>query len=152
MNHICLINPWYKYININKNLPVILKQNQCNKIYEIVLLECNCLKNVNEYELAIIECPCLIQLRNYCNYCRIILSETEEFHRLLKDVEQQTDISFSLEFFNENFNIHESFYSQSGPCQYQRTVQIQLKSEKVLQAINEYEANFSSETKVCNII
>jgi hypothetical protein len=108
------------------------------------------LKNSHEYELAIIECPCLEQLSTYCTYCRLTLSATEQSNRLLKDANQQTNISFSLDFFNDEININDSFLSQSGPCQHQHTVQIQVESEEVLHAINEYETNLLTTTKLTN--
>lgn len=130
--------------------------------------------NSHEYELVIIECPCLEQLSTYCTYCRLTLSATEQSNRLLKDANQQTNISFSLDFFNDEININDSFLSQSGPCEHQRTVQIQVESEEVLHTITEYETNLlttkklanatqpslvsqafdesSSETKVCNTV
>ncbi len=74
LNHICLINPWYKYINVNKHLVSIVKDNHCSKVFEIILLECSCL---NEYELAIIECPCLEKMKTYCSYCRLTLTATD---------------------------------------------------------------------------
>jgi len=78
------------------------------------------------------------------------LSATEQSNRLLKDANQQTNISFSLEFFNDEININDSFLSQSGPCQHQRTVQIQVESEEVLHAITEYETNLLTTTKLTN--
>ncbi len=150
-NHICLINPWYKYINVDKYLPSILKQNQYYKVFEIVLLECNCWTNSHEYELAIIECPCLEQLRTYCTYCRVILAATNQSSLLFKNVKQQTDISFSLEFFNNEININDSFYSQSGPYEHQCTVQIQVELEQVLHTINEYEINSITTKKLTDL-
>lgn len=133
-NHICLVNPWYKYININKYLPSILKQNQCFKVFEIVLLECNCLTNSHEYELAIIECPCIEQLKTYCTYCRLILAVTEQSNRLLKNSNQQTNISFSLDCFNNEIDITE------------------VGSKQVLHAINEYETNLLTTRKLTDIL
>ncbi len=130
------------------------------------------------YELAIIECPCVEQLKTYCTYCRLTLAATEQSKQLLKNVNQQTNISFPLDFFNDGININDSLHSQSGPWQHQRTVQIQVGSEQVLRTIIEYETNLlitkkltnavqsslvsqefsedaddsSSETKVCNTI
>lgn len=137
LNHICLINPWYKYINVNKHLLSIVKTNHCSKVFEIILIECSCLKNLNEYELAIIECSCLEQMKSYCSYCRFILTATEQSNRLMKNAKQQTNSSCSLDFFNDNIEIHDTFYSQSGPYQHQRTVQIQVESEPVLRTITE---------------
>jgi len=150
-NHICLINPWYKYINVNKYLSSILKQNQCYKVFEIVLLECTCLINSHEYELAIIECPCLEQLKTYCTYCRLTLTATGQSNRLLKNVNQQTNTSFSLDFLNSEININDSFHSQSGSCQHQRTVQIQVQSEQVLHTFNEYEINLLTTENLANV-
>ncbi|CAF0992937.1 unnamed protein product [Rotaria sordida] len=158
-NYIYLINPWYKYIDIKKNFLSILKQNQYYQIFEIILLECNCLINLNKYELAIIQCPCFEQLKTYCKYCRLILIMTKEEHSnillsncLFKNVSQQTNISFSLDFFHNDINIYDNFSSQLGPYQYQRTVQIQIESEQVLRVIMEYELNVLTMKKSINVL
>jgi hypothetical protein len=134
LNHICLINPWYKYINVNKHLLSIVKNNHCSKVFEIILLECSCL---NEYELAIIECPCLEQMKTYCSYCQLTLTATEQSKRLLKNAKQQANTFSSLDFSDDKIKINDSFYCQSGPYQNQRTVQIQVESEPVLHSITE---------------
>ncbi|CAF3352403.1 unnamed protein product [Rotaria sp. Silwood1] len=154
-NKICLINPWYKYIDIKKQFLSILKQNQYYKIFEIVLLECNCLTNLHKYEIAIMQCPCLEQLKTYCTYCRLILIMTVHSNILLsnqflKNVSQQTKISFSLDFLHDEINIHDHFCSQLGPYKYQRTVQIQVESEQVLRAITQYERSILTKKKSIN--
>ncbi|CAF2881539.1 unnamed protein product [Rotaria sp. Silwood2] len=156
-NYICLINPWYKYIDIKKNFLSILKQNQHYKIFEIILLECNCSTSLHKYELAIIQCPCLEQLKTYCTYCQLILIMTEHSNilssnRLIKNVSQQTNISFSLDFFHDKINIRDHFCSRLGPYQYQRTVQIQIESEQVLRAITEYEINMLTKKTSINVL
>jgi hypothetical protein len=70
---------------------------------------------------------------------------------LFKNVKQQTDISFSLEFFNNEININDSFYSQSGPYEHQCTVQIQVELEQVLHTINEYEINSITTKKLTDL-
>jgi hypothetical protein len=137
-NHICLINPWYKYIDVNKHFQSIIKQNQYDKVFEIVLLDYQDPMTSQEYEFAIIECPCLEQLKTYCTYCRLTLAAMEQSDILLpmrkmKNVAQQTNISFPLDFFNGEMNINDSFDSRSGPYRHQRTVQIQV--------ITDYDAN-----------
>ena len=111
MHHICLINPWYKYINVNKHLLEIAKQNLCYKVFEIVLLECNNSSNSHQYELAIIECPCLEKLDVYCAYCRSILTATEQSNQRLSGVEQKVESSFSFDFLNDSF-AHQSETNQ----------------------------------------
>jgi hypothetical protein len=74
------------------------------------------------------------------------LTATGQSSRLLKNVNQQTNTSFSLDFLNSEININDSFHSQSGPCQHQRTVQIQ-----VLQTFNEYEINLLTTKKLANV-
>ena len=146
MNHTCLIHPWYKYINVNKHLITILKQNQCYKVYEIILLECNCLTNSHQYELAIIECPCLEQRRTYCIYCRLTFAATD-LTQGWKNISQQTEISLPVNFFNGEVNFDDSFYSQSGPYQCQRTVQIQ-----VLHSMKEYEGNLLTNSPQLSLV
>jgi hypothetical protein len=155
-DHSCLIHPWYKYIDVQQHSLAILNQNQCYKVFETVLLECNCLTNSHEYELAIIECPCLEQTRTYCAYCRLTLTATEQGNislptGMLKNVSQQTNISFPIEIFNNSMNIDDSFYSQSGSYQHQRSVQIQVESEEVRHAINEHEKNLLTRGKLTNV-
>jgi len=104
LNHICLINPWYHYINVDKHLRTIVKQNQSIQVvFEIVLLESDCLANIQQYQLAIIECPCLDKLKDYCTYCRLILTETESSsHQQVIENETNSD-SLSL-VIEENFD------------------------------------------------
>ncbi|CAF1107973.1 unnamed protein product [Adineta ricciae] len=86
--HMCpvyVVNPWYEYVDISRHLLSFLRKSQYVRIFEIVLLECNCSTNLCKYELAIIECPCLRNLQSYCAYCQLICQMVE-----------QTNISFSL--------------------------------------------------------
>ncbi|CAF3823537.1 unnamed protein product, partial [Adineta steineri] len=100
LNYTCVINPWYKYIDINKNLLSFLQQNQCYKIFEIILLECNCSINSHEYELAIIECSCFEQLKTYCTYCRVTLEATQE-----ENISAPTQLSpYLITFSQNNYN------------------------------------------------
>jgi hypothetical protein len=69
----------------------------------------------------------------------------------LKNVSQQTNISFPIEIFNNAMNIDDSFYSQSGSYQHQRSVQIQVESEEVRHAINEHEKNLLTRGKLTNV-
>ena len=133
-NDICLINPWYKYIDVNKHLLSIVKNNPCYTVFEIVLLECNCLTNLNECELAIIECPCLEQTRTYCSYCRVMLEATS---RLFKNARQQTSTSSSsMNYFDHKMRINGTFQGQLGPYPHQRTVEIQVEVKSVLHNVS----------------
>ena len=91
-------------------------------------------------------------MRSYCTYCRLTLAATEQSNRLLQNVAQQTNISFSLDLFNDRININDSIYSQSGPYKHQRTVQIQVESEQVLHAIEEYEINATTTKKSTSLL
>lgn len=128
LNQICLINPWYKYINVNKHLHAIVQHSQAYQVFEIVLLECNCLTNFNEYELAIVQCPCLEQRKSHCTYCRFMLTATEQSKQILKNIKQQTNNSFTSDFSDEEITISDNFRHQSPSDRYQRTVKIRRKS------------------------
>ena len=131
MNQICLINPWYKYINVNKHLLAIVKHSQAHQVFEIVLLECNCL---NEYELAIVQCPCLEQRKSHCSYCRFLLIATEQSsNQVLKNVKQQMNNSCSLNFSDEEGMIYDRFQHQSG----RHRVEIQRKSHSMSNTIDQ---------------
>ena len=128
----CLINPWYKYIGESNYLLSMLRQNRHCKVYEIVLLECTCATSLHEYELAVIQCSCFEQMRSYCAYCQLILVATEQSDILLcpqslKNVTQQTDVTFSSDSCNNEDNMDGNFYNRLGLYQYQRTVQIQVE-------------------------
>ena len=144
----CLIHPWYKYIHIDQHFLSILKQNQCYKVYETVLIEYNCLTNSSAYELAIIECPCLEKTKTYCTYCRLILTTTTElsFSRSLKNISQQT---FPVDSFDDKMNIDHlatDEYAMNLLTTKESTHAIQLPS--TLPIFNEDTDDFSSGSKV----
>ena len=85
MHSVYVINPWYEYVDINRYLLSSLRKSQDARIFEIVLLDSDCTTDLCKYELAIIECPCLRNLQTYCAYCRLICQLVE-----------QRNISFSL--------------------------------------------------------
>ncbi|CAF1495393.1 unnamed protein product [Adineta steineri] len=144
LNSTCVINPWYKYIDINRSLLSFLQQNQCYKIFEMILLECNCSINSHEYELAIIECSCFEQLKTYCTYCRVTLEATQQENisaptQLSPDVDQQKNISFSLDIFSNKTNMKQNFYRQSVLYDHQCAKQIYDETKENLYAINKHE-------------
>lgn len=137
LNQICLINPWYKYVNVNQHLLAIVKHSQAYQVFEIVLLECSCLKSLNEYELAIVQCPCLEQRKSHCSYCRFLLVATEQSKQVLKNVKQQMNNSCSSNFSDEEGMIYDRFHHQSGRHQNQHTVEIQRKSHSMSNTIDQ---------------
>ncbi|CAF3900775.1 unnamed protein product, partial [Adineta steineri] len=144
LNYTCVINPWYKYIDINRNLLSFLQQNQCYKILEIILLECNCSINSHEYQLAIIECSCFQQLKTYCTYCRVTLEATQQENisaptQLSPDVDQQKNVSFSLNIFSNKTNMKQNFCRQSVLYDHQCAEQMYDEAKENVYAINKHE-------------
>lgn len=146
-SYYCLINPWYKYIDIHEYFRSIIKhKSKYNLVFEIILLECSCSTHSYEYELAIIQCPCLEQLKTYCTYCHFILRETENlklicFRDSLNNISQQTDISFSSGVFHSDICFKDYIATELGPSQHQRSVQIQIESKEILDVIKKYDIN-----------
>lgn len=131
-NYICLINPWYKYIDIKNYFSSIIKKTDVCRVFEIILIECNCLNSAHQYELGIIQCPCLEKLKTYCEYCQLTLTVTGyssacTSNELLENKNPHINISFSLNCSNEKKDII------------------------VLQSINEYDIDVTTSNKSINV-
>jgi len=88
-DHICLIHPWYKDINLNDEILTSFPRKQISSVLEVVLLEDN--HSSSKYQLAIIECPCVERYGTFCTFCRCTLSATEPTK--LNDQEEKLESS-----------------------------------------------------------
>lgn len=122
---------------MNQHLLTIVKHSQGHQVFEIVLLECSCLKSLNEYELAIVQCPCLEQRKTHCSYCRFLLIATEPSQQVLKNVKQQTNNSCSSNVSDEEGIIFDRFHHPLEPHQNQHAVEFQRKSHSITNTIDQ---------------
>ncbi|CAF0725260.1 unnamed protein product [Didymodactylos carnosus] len=154
-DQICVVNPWYKYVQENnQEIIKILTKCNCQKVLEIVLLECNC--NIKKKpDISLIECPCRQTNKEFCSYCQMVLlwsvktdvKRSENVHHQ----GQQTNINFSSDFLQTDndklVEVHDrdDFISTKlGPHRYQKTVQIQVQSNRVLAPVTAYDFKATS--------